>query len=285
VDFFATTTVTGLGVGLMATALLLGMRHGVDWDHIAAITDLSAAQESPRRGVVLGTLYALGHGVVVLVIGTVAIVAGRNLPESIDALFGRIVGWSLIILGVYVVWSLAVHRGGFRMQSRWMLLIRGVRRVVARFSTPEPISHSHPHAAMEGVHHDGDESPGHDRGVHDHPHVHRGVLTDDITPAASVGVGMLHGVGAETPTQVLIFLAAAQAGGMGAGMLVLVVFLMGVLMSNTLIVLLSVYGFRSARRRRRIQVGLGVVTAAVSLVVGALFASGNEAVLPDFFTG
>lgn len=284
-DVFGTTTVTGLGVGLVATALLLGLRHGVDWDHIAAITDLSATQDSPRRGIVLGTLYALGHGVVVLVIGTVAIVAGRNLPASIDALFGRIVGWSLIILGVYVVWSLAVHRGGFRMQSRWMLLIRGARRLAARFSGAEPVAHSHPHAAMEGAHHDGEDSTGHDRGVHDHAHLHRGALTDDITPAASIGVGMLHGVGAETPTQVLVFLAAAQTGGIGAGMVVLVAFLVGVFASNTAIVLFSVYGFRSARRRQRIQLGLGVVTAMVSLVVGVLFASGNEAVLPGFFTG
>jgi high-affinity nickel permease len=284
-DFFGTTTVTGLGIGLMFTALLLGLRHGVDWDHIAAITDLSATQDSPRRGMVLGTLYALGHGVVVLAIGTVAILAGRNLPESIDVLFGRIVGWSLIILGVYVIWSLAVHRGGFRMQSRWMLLIRGARRLAARFSRADPVAHAHPHAAMEGAHHDDDDSTGHERGVHDHPHVHRGVLTDDITPVASVGVGMLHGVGAETPTQVLIFLAAAQAGGVGAGMIVLVAFLMGVFASNTLIVLFSVYGFRSARRRQRVQLGLGVVTAMVSLVVGVLFASGNEAVLPEFFTG
>jgi hypothetical protein len=135
-DLLATTATTGLGIGLLVTALLLGLRHGVDWDHIAAITDLSATQDSPRRGMVLGTLYAIGHGIVVLAIGTVAIVAGRNLPESIDALFGRIVGWSLIILGVYVIWSLAVHRGGFRMQSRWMLLIRSAPGCPERNRSP-----------------------------------------------------------------------------------------------------------------------------------------------------
>lgn len=283
-DLFATTTVTGLGVGLALTALLLGLRHGVDWDHIAAITDLAATQDSPRRGVVVGTLYALGHGIVVLVIGTVAIAAGRHLPESIDALFGRIVGWSLIILGVYVIWSLAVHRGGFRMQSRWMLVIRGARRLKARLFTAEPVGHSHPHAAMEGVHHEeGEPSTETTRGVHSHHHVHDR-SPDEVTSVASVGVGMLHGVGAETPTQVLIFLAAAQAGGVAAGMAVLVLFLIGVFASNTLIVLLSVYGFRSARRRRRLQVGLGVATAVVSLVVGTLFAMGSEDVLPGFFT-
>ncbi len=42
----------------------------------------------------------------------------------------------------------------------------------------------------------------------------------------SLAVGMLHGVGAETPTQVLIFLTAAGAGGVRAGVVVLGVFLL-----------------------------------------------------------
>ena len=28
--------------GVLATGLLLGVRHGVDWDHIAAITDITS---------------------------------------------------------------------------------------------------------------------------------------------------------------------------------------------------------------------------------------------------
>src|SRR5204863_3113959 len=29
-------------VGLLITALVLGIRHGIDWDHIAAITDITS---------------------------------------------------------------------------------------------------------------------------------------------------------------------------------------------------------------------------------------------------
>ena len=55
----------GFGWGLLIAALLLGLRHGIDWDHIAAITDISATQRSWRRGVLLGSLYAAGHALVV----------------------------------------------------------------------------------------------------------------------------------------------------------------------------------------------------------------------------
>jgi high-affinity nickel permease len=273
---------TGLGAGLLVSSLLLGLRHGVDWDHIAAITDLSATQDSPRHGVRLGVLYALGHGVVVLAIGAVAIVAGRSLPEWVDALFGRIVGWTLILLGLYVLWSLWVHRDGFRMESRWMLAIRGIKRLTARVRGGRPVTHDHPHAAFDEVHHgEGHEPAAGSERVHSHPHTH------GIDPAArtSVGVGMLHGVGAETPTQVVTFLAASQSGGVAAGLAVLVAFLVGLFASNTVITVASAYGFREASRRRAWQLGLGAVTAVVSLVVGVLFALGQDATLPAFFAG
>lgn len=53
---------TGLGIGLIVGSLLLGLRRGVDWDHIAAITDIAATQDSPRRGFALGIVYAFGLG-------------------------------------------------------------------------------------------------------------------------------------------------------------------------------------------------------------------------------
>jgi hypothetical protein len=66
---------------------------------------------------------------------------------------------------------------------------------------------------------------------------------------------------------------------------VLVAFLVGLFITNTLIAVASSYGFRSPEQRRRFQIGLGSITAVVSIVVGALFALGREAVLPAFFGG
>jgi len=279
---------TGLGIGLLAGALLLGLRHGIDWDHIAAISDLSATQDSPRRGLIFGTIYAAGHGLVVFLIGLAAIAAGKSLPDWLDAAFGRIVGVTLVLLGAYVLWSLLVHRDSFKMQSRWMLLIGGVKRLVARRRGGTVVEHEHPHAPHDDVHHDAvgtDPGPGH---VHSHSHGHihvSGDLAADYGARTAFVVGMLHGVGAETPTQVVAFLAAAQAGGTTAGIAVLVVFLAGLFISNFGITLASAFGFKEAARRQRAQVILGGATALVSLVVGVLFLLGESAVLPAFFGG
>ncbi|MBI5156564.1 MAG: hypothetical protein HZA58_00975 [Acidimicrobiia bacterium] len=277
---------TGLGIGLMVSALFLGLRHGVDWDHIAAITDLSVTQESPRRGLLLGLLYASGHALVVLVIGSITIAAGRSLPDGIDEFMGRLVGVTLLLLGGYVLWSLWAQRDGFRMQSRWMLVIGGVRRLVHRMRRGTTIEHEHPHAAHADVHHESQGDASDRAQVHTHAHVHNpDDLAADYGPRAALAVGMLHGVGAETPTQVVTFLAAAQAGGAGAGLVVLVTFLIGLFMSNTAITLGTTYGFREAMQRPTVQRRLGAITALMSIVLGVLFVLGMDAALPAFFAG
>src|SRR2546421_9196414 len=109
-------------VGILVTAFGFGFRHGIDWDHIAALTDITGSLEDGRRSMVLATMYALGHALVVLALGVAAIVLAERLPPSIDAVMERVVGATLVLLGVYVVVSLVRHGREFRMRSRWMLI-------------------------------------------------------------------------------------------------------------------------------------------------------------------
>src|SRR5262245_64210437 len=74
-----------LGIGVIVSAFLFGFRHGVDWDHIAAITDITSSQEERGRALEYGSMYALGHALVVFLIGSAAIILGTRLPDGVDA--------------------------------------------------------------------------------------------------------------------------------------------------------------------------------------------------------
>jgi hypothetical protein len=56
---------------------------------------------------------------------------------------------------------------------------------------------------------------------------------------------------------VLIFLVAAGAGGAGAGIAALIVFLAGLFTANTVVTVGSAFGLLSATRYPRIYLGLG----------------------------
>jgi len=103
--------------------------------------------------------------------------------------------------------------------------------------------------------------------------------------ATAFGVGMIHGIGAETPTQVLIFLTAAGAGGPLVGVIVLVTFIVGLLASNSLITIGSATGFLRASSNFKIYVTVAVLTGLFSLVIGTIFVVGKTTILPALFGG
>ena len=309
----ATGTPTAVGVGVLLTGLFLGIRHGIDWDHIAAITDITsttasariaeaahteqhsslsghshghggtvevrahdsgpgAATLAPAMGVAgiaqrpallagqaeairLGTLYALGHAVVVVALGLAALSFGALLPDWLDPLMGRVVGVTLLALGLWVMYSIYRYaRAGetFRLRSRWMLVFDGVRYGWRRFQA----------------------------WFHGHEHVEP-LEMSSYGARTSFGVGMIHGIGAETGSQVLLIAAVGGASSAGLGVPMLFAFVVGLLISNFAIVLISSVGFVSSQARERIYVAFGAVAGVFSLVVGAVFLLGLEGGLPD----
>jgi hypothetical protein len=290
----------GFTVGVALTAFLFGLRHGFDLDHLAAITDITGSTPAARRSLFLSTLYACGHALVVLGLGMAAIVAGARIPAALDSAMGYVVGTTLVALGVYVFYSIVRYGSDMRMRSRWMLVLSGLRRPWRWLRRLDPgrgelveIEHEHEHDSSG--HHDHGGLPGGPSGATDsavavrtrtHRHAHRHVApmpSDPFTgygPATAFGIGMVHGVGAETPTQVLLFLTAAGIGGNAGGVVLLVTFLAGLFASNTLVALGSALGFLGSQRRSWLFVILASVTGAFSLWVGVSYLLGGPPALP-----
>jgi high-affinity nickel-transport protein len=302
----ADTAAKTFGVGVLLSAFFFGFRHGIDWDHIAAITDITSTQDTRGKSMFFGTLYALGHALVVFVIGSLAILIGQQLPSGIDQTMERIVGFTLILLGIYVVVGLVRHGREFRMRSRWMLIFNGVRNLYRRLRPRDgsiDIEHEHQPVHTHAVadedgdglalavaedipvsewHHGHHGHPGHHH--HKHPEPNDDAFMNYGRATAFV-VGMVHGIGAETPTQILIFLAAAGAGGKATGEIVLVTFIVGLLTSNSLITFGSSAGYLRASENFRVYAAVAVLTATFSLVIGSLFLFGKATLLPAIFGG
>jgi high-affinity nickel-transport protein len=258
-----------------------------------------------------GTLYALGHALVILVLGALAILAGEHLPKGIDNVMTRVVGVTLLILGVYVFYSLIRHGRDFRLRSRWMLVFAGVRRgarwirgrvvdrpraagqpVPAAMETMSPVltmEREGPELAADSDatlwHHGHHGRPGHHH--HARPEPDDGQLVQNYGKGTSFGVGMIHGIGAETPTQVALILGAATASK-GVGIAVLFAFVIGLVASNSIVTLGTTFGFLRASQNFAIYATVGVIAGLFSLVIGTVFVAGLTHILPHvgkFFGG
>ena len=294
----------GLRIGVVATVFLSGLRHGIDLDHLAAISDITSSQLNRRRSLFLASLYALGHALVLMILGIMAVVAGRRIPAALDSLMGRMIGFTLVVLGVYVLYSLIRYGRDFRLRSRWMLVLSGIRRSLLWLKgrrQPEQIEIVHVHDHPEDGHHRHDPSPspaalGVGNGavavktaVHVHPHKHVAPMPGDPFTEygvwTSFGIGMIHGVGAETPTQVLLFATAAGVAGGAAGVVLLAVFVLGLFLANTGVAIATSLGFNTGKRLPVVFLALAGLTAVSSLTLGMLYLLGRSDLLPAVLGG
>jgi len=77
-------------LGLAAVVQLLGLRHGFDADHLAAIDGLAFhnAGRRPRVARLSGVLFSLGHGLVVVgvAVGVSLLAQAWQAPQWLDAM-------------------------------------------------------------------------------------------------------------------------------------------------------------------------------------------------------
>jgi len=278
----------------LLSAAVLGFRHGLDYDHIAAITDISSVQLKARDAMRFGLLYVAGHATTIALLGSAAVVFRIALPAASDRWAERLVGLTLLVLGLYVLgtffrpWFFGSSMQGSSTQAssahghahprtRITLLANGVLWIYWRLSR-----------IFGGTR---VEAPQ--------------VFKDGYGTKSAFLVGVIHGLGAETPTQILLFLMAANLGGTAAGLLGLLMFIVGLLAMNTLMCAVAA-GLFSANKvlawlspagpqnpvsrglssalsavSAHALGGLTLLTSAYSIVVGAIFLLGSASKLPS----
>lgn len=89
-----------LAVALIA-ALLLGLRHASDPDHLMAIATLQGAGGAPARGAArLGAWWGVGHATTMVAIGVPLIALDGQLPMPVQAWAERLVGVLIVALAL-----------------------------------------------------------------------------------------------------------------------------------------------------------------------------------------
>ncbi len=103
---------------------LLGMRHALEPDHLAAVSTLVSREPSTVKAAMLGAWWGIGHTLSLLVVGSALVLLRAEMPTSVIDAFELVVAAMLIVLGVRAV-MLAVrpNEGGHRLGHRrgWMV--------------------------------------------------------------------------------------------------------------------------------------------------------------------
>jgi ABC-type nickel/cobalt efflux system permease component RcnA len=215
---------------LLGLGFLLGARHALDADHIAAVSTLLSRRPNLQTSGFLSFCWGFGHTIMLLLVALVVIVFKITIPQSLVQVFEFGIGVMLVGLGTSLGWSL--------YKERWHF-------------------HAHDHDGARHVH------------LHRHPedvaHDHAHWLRMSVRPML---VGMAHGL-AGSAALTLMVLSSVQTLGQGLAYILVfglgsIVGMIGVgLMISVPLVFSSAYG-------RRAQVALQGLAGVGSVVLGLL---------------
>jgi high-affinity nickel permease len=97
-----------------AVAVLLGLRHASDPDHLAAVTTLIASgkERATRAAARLGFAWGLGHATSLFVFGVPVVLYSAYLPEAVQSAVETSVGFLIVALAVLLLvrWRRGLYR-------------------------------------------------------------------------------------------------------------------------------------------------------------------------------
>lgn len=234
---------------ILAVAVLLGLRHATDPDHLTAVSTLIAADRDRRthKAGILGLSWGLGHATTLILLGLPIVLYDEFLPD-------RILQGAEVAIGVVII-ALAV-----RLLIRWR---RGYFH--AHEHTHNGTAHRHLHSHVAA------------RTTNSHAHGHPPLL--GRSPRQAYGIGLIHGIGGSAGVGILL-LAAIDDQVTGVAALILFALFTAVSMA----VASTVFGYAITRgpvvqRFARLAPGL----ALVSVLFGAWYILGALEVVPYYF--
>ena len=219
--------ISALGVGF-----LLGLRHALDADHVAAVSTFVGGSRTLYRSCVVGTFWGIGHTAALLVAALLTSLLRLRIPPDVERGLEALVAVVVAALGANV-----------------LLRALGTLRVHRHEHTHDGTAHRHLHV------HVGAESA--------HTHVH--LVGEGGRPLL---MGALHGLAGSAA---LLLLVMATLPSTAAALLYVTVFgvgsTIGMLIVSGLIAVPFALGGSSERLRTGLQISVGVASLGVGLAM------------------
>lgn len=229
---------------ILILGFLLGMRHAMEADHVAAVASLSTRSATIGQTVFQGVAWGLGHTLTLFLASSVVLFLDAVIPAMVAQGLEAAVGVMLIILGADVLRRLWQSRVHFHVHRH-----------------PDGTVHFHAHSHAGETRHD----PLH------HEHMHRPAF-----PVRALCVGMVHGMAGSAA---LILLTLETMTSPSTGLVYVALFGLGSIGGMALLSAVIALPLRTARGYGWLHNGLQGAVGIVTMVVGTLLMYENGAAL------
>lgn len=223
---------------LLLFGFLLGMRHTLEADHLAAVASLTSNASSKKQALMQGAVWGIGHTITLFIFGSAALLLDRVISMQLATSLEFIVGIMLCVLGADVIYRL--YKGRVHFHNH-------------RHENDEVHFHAHSHSS------DGK----HDEAAHEHTHV-------EGFPKRPLFVGAIHGLAGSAA---LIVLTLQSVESIATGLWYIALFGVGSIVGMASLSFVVAIPLRhSAKGLTRLHSGLQLMIGSATIFIGARLA-------------
>ncbi|MCP4934265.1 MAG: urease accessory protein [bacterium] len=230
---------------VLLLGFLLGMRHSLEADHIAAVASLITRNQSMKNAVRQGAVWGVGHILMLFVFGAAALLFHSTISQTLAMWLELLVGAMLVMLGLDVIYRLIRDRVHYHIHDH--------DREIHHFH-----AHSHKNEKKQKPH------PRH------HAHEHHGAF-----PKRALFVGMMHGMAGSA---VLIVMTLQSIKSIWTGLFYIALFGIGSIIGMAaLTVIIAIPLQKSSfltRFHNVMQALIGTTTIVLGLMIMHTFYAG-----------
>jgi ABC-type nickel/cobalt efflux system permease component RcnA len=223
-------------LSLLSLGFLIGMRHALEADHIAAVASLATKTTSVKSAIKQGAVWGCGHTLTLFFFSSIIILSDSVMPDNLALGLELAVGIMLVFLGADVIRRLVRDRIHFHTH---------------RHDNNETHFHAHRHIDQKQ----------HTPATHQHEH-------STGFPLRALYVGLMHGMAGSAA---LIILTLQSVDSVMTGMLYIVLFGIGSIIGMAaLSVVIAVPLRQSARGLTWLHNGLQAVIGTATIALGTV---------------
>ncbi len=219
-------------MSLLFLGLLLGLRHALEADHLAAVASLATRSRSLRSTVLQGVSWGFGHTLTLLVVGGLCLLLRASIPDRLAGALEGAVGVMLLLLGADVLWRL--RRGRVHIHPH-------------RHADGTLHLHAHRHAPEEA----------HDPHLHEHTH--------GLSRRALL-VGLVHGLAGSAA---LLLVTVSTISSFWLGVAYIAVFGVGSILGMAALSVVIALPMHGPSRLAGWSKGIEAVVGVSTILIGA----------------
>lgn len=222
-------------LSLLFIGFLIGMRHALEADHVAAVATLATTTNSLKSAVKHGAVWGVGHTLALFAFGSTVILTDSIMPETMALGLEFAVGVMLVGLGIEVIRKMLKEKVHFHTHKH-----------------DNNKQHFHAHKHEHKIQHSADK--------HQHEH-------NNVFPRKALFVGLMHGMAGSAA---LILLTLQTVSSPLTGLLYMLLFGIGSIIGMAaLSVVIAIPLRHSATGLTWLNNGLQMIIGIATIALGS----------------